>query len=83
MAPYLLEYILTEYSSGSSSDLLDSSLERRWVGTNDLTDLLSVLENDEGWHGADADLLGNIWDVIDVHLDEVGRWVFLGEPVMC
>ena len=66
--------------SGSSSNLLNSSLKRRWVRTNDLADLLSVLENNEGWHSADADLLGDIWNVVDVHLDEVGGWVLLGEP---
>lgn len=68
------------YLGGSSSNLLNSSLKRRWVSTNDLADLLSFLENDEGWHGADADLLGHFWDVVDVHLDEVGGWVLLGEP---
>ena len=66
--------------SGSSSNLLNSSLECRWVRSNDLADLLSVLENNEGWHGADADLLGDVWNVVDVHLDEVGGWVLLGEP---
>ena len=24
--------------------------------------------------------MGNVWDVVDVHLDEVGGWVLLGEP---
>ena len=68
------------YLGGNRGDLLDGSLERRWVGTNNLTNLLSGLEDNEGWHGADADLLSDIWDVVDIDLDEVGGWVLLREP---
>ncbi len=71
---------LANHLSGRSGDLLNNSLKRLWVSTNNLINLLSVLEDEERWHGADADLLGNIWDVVDVDLDEVGRWVLLGEP---
>ena len=52
--------------------LLDSSLERLWVGTNDLADLLSVLEKEESGHGADAEFLGHFWDLVDVELVEAG-----------
>lgn len=58
---------------------LDRSLEGIGVGTNDLLDLLAVLEDHECGHGANTELLGDIWDFIDVDLDEVGRGVGLGE----
>jgi hypothetical protein len=47
---------------------LDSSLERLWVCTNHLSDLLAVLEEEEGRHGTDAEFLGNIGDFVDVEL---------------
>lgn len=60
---------------------LDGSLESLWVGTDDLADLVAVLEQEEGWHGADAELLGHLWDLVDVELVETGVGVGVGEPV--
>jgi hypothetical protein len=43
---------------------------------------LSVLEDLERGHGADAELLRDLWQVVDIDLDEVGFvTVFLREPV--
>ena len=55
--------------------LLDSGLKSLWVGTNNLTNLLSVLEQQKGGHGADTELLSNIWNFIDVELVEAGLGV--------
>lgn len=61
--------------------LLNGSLERLWVGTNDLADLFAILEQDECGHGADAEFLGDVWDIIDVELVEAGGGVGVTEPV--
>jgi hypothetical protein len=66
-------------SSLSRLDLLNGSLQGWWVGANDLGSLLAILEDDEGWHGADAELLGDFWDVVNVDLDEVDVGELLGE----
>lgn len=65
--------------------LLDGSLERLWVGTdNGLDWLLAVtLEEEEGWHGADRELLCDLWDLVDVDLVEADVGVCVGEPVQC
>lgn len=60
--------------------LLDGSLEGLGVGANDLTDLLTALEEQEGGHGADAELLGDVGNLVDVELVELGVGVVLGEP---
>ena len=60
--------------------LLDGSLEGLGVGTDDLADLLAALEEQEGGHGADAELLGDIGDLVHVELVELGVGVGLGEP---
>lgn len=65
---------------GLAEVLLDGSLERLGVGTDDLTDLLTALEQQEGRHGADAELLGNVGNIVDVELVELGVGVGLGEP---
>lgn len=44
-------------------------------------DLFLVLEDQEGGHGADAELLSHVGDLVDVELDEVCAGVFLGEAV--
>ena len=59
--------------------LLDSSLERDRVGANDLLDLLAVGEDLEGRHGADAQLLGDLGDLVDVDLVEADVGVGVGE----
>ena len=42
--------------------LLDSS----WVGTDDLGDFLTVLEQDQSWHSGDFVLLGDFWQLVDI-----------------
>lgn len=63
--------------------LLDGSLENLWVGSNDLADLLSVLEQQERGHGTDTELLCYVWHVIDIELVESGVCELVGEPVVC
>lgn len=58
----------------------DGGLESLGVGTNDLANLLAALEEQEGGHGADAELLCNVGDLVDVELVELGRSELLGEP---
>lgn len=60
--------------------LLDGGLEGLGVGTDDLADLLAVLEQDEGGHGADAEFLGDLGDLVDIELVEAGVGVRVGEP---
>lgn len=62
--------------------LLDGSLEGLGVGTDDLGDLLAVLEQDKGGHGADAEFLSDIGDLVDVNLVEAGVGVGVGEPTI-
>jgi len=59
--------------------LLDGSLESLGVGTDDLGDLLAILEQDKGGHGADAEFLSDIGDLVDVNLVEAGVGVGVGE----
>lgn len=59
---------------------LDSGLESLRVGTDDLGDLVTVLEEKEGRHGADAEFLCNIGDLVDVELEEARVGVCAGEP---
>jgi hypothetical protein len=60
---------------------LNSRQERLGVRTHDLLDLVLVLEDQECGHGADAELLRNVRDLIDIELDEMGAGEFLREPV--
>ena len=59
---------------------LDGGLESLGVGTDDLGDLVTVLEEQEGGHGADAELLSNVGDLVDVELVEAGVGICAGEP---
>ena len=59
---------------------LDGSLESLGVGTNDLADLVTALEQNEGGHGADTELLGNVGDIVDVELEEACVGELLGKP---
>jgi hypothetical protein len=56
------------------NSLLNRSLQRGRVSADNLADLLSVLEDDECRHGADAKLLRNIGDFVNVDLNEVCGW---------
>lgn len=61
--------------------VLDGSLQGLRVRTDDLADLLTVLEEEEGRHGADAELLRDVGDVVDVDLVETRVLVGVGHPV--
>lgn len=60
--------------------LLDAGLDGLGVRAYDLADLLAVLEEDEGGHGADAEFLGNVGNLVNVELVEARLGVLLGEP---
>jgi hypothetical protein len=51
---------------------LDGSLKRLGVRANNLRYLLAVLEKEEGGHGADAEVLGNVGDFVHIELVEAG-----------
>ncbi|KAB8297913.1 hypothetical protein EYC80_001696 [Monilinia laxa] len=59
----------------------DSLLDRMRAGTHNLGKLLSILEDYEGRHGSDTELLGYIWDFVDVDLDKVGLGVLFREAI--
>ena len=59
--------------------LLDRGLERPLVGADNLADLLAVLEEQKGRHGADAELLRDVADLVDVDLVEPGLRVLVAE----
>lgn len=59
--------------------LLDRSLKRSRVGTHNLLDLLAIGEDLEGRHGADAEVLSNVGDLVDVDLVEADVGVLVGE----
>lgn len=63
----------------TSHVVLDGRLERDGVGADDLADLLTVLEEHEGGHGAHGELLRDLGDLVDVELVEAGRGVLVGE----
>lgn len=49
------------------------------ISADDLADLLAVLEEDEGRHGANAELLRHVGDLVDVELVEAHARVLVGE----
>lgn len=63
--------------------LLNSSQQRLRIGANNLSDLLLVLEDDECRHGADTELLRDVWDFVYVDLNEMDVGEVFGEPVAC
>ena len=62
--------------------LLDDLEQGGRVGADVLVDLLAVLEDVEGGHGADAVLLREVGQRVDVDLGEVDRRDGLGPPVV-
>ncbi|GAO49496.1 hypothetical protein G7K_3645-t1 [Saitoella complicata NRRL Y-17804] len=76
----------THYSNASTLKvLLDGLLEVRSGSTDNLnshthlSNLLTVLEQQEGGHGADVVLGSDLGELIDVDLDELGVGVGVGE----
>jgi len=59
--------------------LLNCSLQCVGIGTDHLSDLLAILEQQERRHGADPQLLSNIGCLVDVDLVEFGVFVFFRE----
>lgn len=51
--------------------LLDELEESAGVSADELVGSLAVLEDKEGRHGADVELLGDFGDLLNVELDEV------------
>lgn len=49
------------------------------ISADDLADLLAVLEEDEGRHGTDAELLRHVGHLVDVELVEAHARVLVGE----
>jgi hypothetical protein len=64
-----------------ASVLLDTGLDSLGVCANDLANLLTALEEDESRHGADAEFLRNVGDLVDVELVEACVGVLFGEPM--
>ena len=58
-----------------SAVLLKQLLQDGRVGTEELIDLLAILEDGEGGHGADTELLGKVGELVDVELGEVNALV--------
>jgi hypothetical protein len=57
--------------------LLDTSLDGLGVCADNLADLLAVLEEYKCGHGADAEFLRNVGDLVDVELVETCLGVLL------
>jgi hypothetical protein len=57
--------------------LLDTGLNGLGVCAYNLTNLLAVLEENEGRHGTDTKFCRNVGDFIDVELVEAGLRVLL------
>lgn len=55
--------------------LLNGSLDGRGIGADNLLNLFTALEEQEGGHGADAQLLGDVGALVDVELDKFYVWV--------
>lgn len=78
--PHISPLLLLNLSPRSRLQLLHN---RRLYGlnmrTHHLTYLLPTLEDHKGRHGADAELLGHVGDLVDVELVEAGARVGVGE----
>lgn len=57
--------------------LLDAGLDGLGVRTDNLTNLLAVLEEHEGRHGSDSKFLCNVGDLIDVEFVEACLGILL------
>lgn len=55
------------------------SVDGLLISADDLTDLLAVLEQDEGGHGTDAELLGHVRHLVHVDLVEAHVRVLIGQ----
>ena len=59
--------------------LLDFLLQLDWVCTNNLIDLLSILENHESWHSANSVLLSEVREIIDIDFQVSSVGILFGE----
>lgn len=62
--------------------LLNRRLDSLWIRAHNLIDFLAVLEQQESGHGADAELLGEVGDLVHVDLVESDVGVFFGVSVV-
>jgi hypothetical protein len=62
---------------GGASGLRNQSSEGGGVGADKLIDLLAVLEDEERGHGADAEVLADVGELVDVDLGEEDARVLL------
>jgi hypothetical protein len=69
-------------SNLSSSNLINRRLQRLRIRAHNLLHLLSVLKDQKGWHSADAEFLRDIWDLVDIDLDEMDGREFVGESAV-
>lgn len=67
----------TQFTPIDSSQLGKILLDSTWVGTNDSSKKLTVLEEQKCWHGRNTVRSSNIWQLVNVHLVEVGGSVLL------
>lgn len=73
--------IASKTAARRSNVVLDGGLERGRVRTNNLADLLAVLEEEESGHGADGELLSDVWKLVYVELVEARVGVVIGKPL--
>lgn len=84
---FFLYFILFEFSPHHSlcrSNLGDELLEGGRVGADDIAGLLLVDKGEEGGHGTDGLLLGDLGDGVDVNLGKVDACELgvVGKPVL-
>lgn len=59
--------------------LKHGGIDGLFVGADNLADLLAVLEQDESWHGAHAELLRHVGHFVHVELVEAHARVLIGQ----
>lgn len=69
----------TASTSTAPTEVLPKQVHQRGgVGAHELVDAVAVLVEDEGGHGADAELLSEFGEVVDVELAKVDLVLELG-----
>lgn len=58
----------------------NSRFKGRRVCADHLVELLAILEEDKGWHGANAELLCNVRELVDIDLVESDTGELLRVP---
>jgi len=60
--------------------VLNSRLQGLGIRAHNLGYLFAVLEQEECWHGADTQVLGDVWDVVDIEFVETRGREFVRKP---